>query len=85
MAWLCIMVIVGRLLELISGEAVPIELKIESVVILGSLAKGPEHVVQSVFDSGIVPMLLKGDNAVLLPVSNVMRMLYFLCNGLQFD
>jgi len=54
------LITVGRLLELISGDTVPIELKVESVVILGSLAKGPEHVVHSVFDSGIVPMLLKG-------------------------
>lgn len=52
--------IVFRLLELISSDVVSIELKIEAVVILGSFAKGPEHVVQCVFDSGLVPLLLKG-------------------------
>jgi len=55
----------GRLLELIAGDTVPVELKVESIVILASLAKGPEHVVHSVFDSGIMPLLLKGNIALL--------------------
>jgi len=55
-----LLAIIDRLLELTSSESVPIELKIESVVIFGSLAKGPDHVVQSVFESGIMPLLLKG-------------------------
>ena len=63
--WSCLLIIVGRLLELIAGETVPVELKVEAVVILGSLAKGPEHVVHSVFDSGIMPLLLKGTLALL--------------------
>jgi len=56
----CLFWIVSRLLELISSDTISIELKVESVVILGSLAKGPEHVVQCVFDSGVMPLLLKG-------------------------
>jgi len=55
----------GRLLELIASDTVPVELKVESIVILASLAKGPEHVVHSVFDSGIMPLLLKGSIALL--------------------
>jgi len=55
----------GRLLELIASDTVPVELKVESIVILASLAKGPEHVVHSVFDSGIMPLLLKGNIALL--------------------
>jgi len=61
----CLRITVARLLELIAGDTVPIELKVESVVILGSLAKGPDHVVHSVFDSGIMPLLLKGTIALL--------------------
>jgi len=54
------LIAVCRLLELISSDTVSIELKVESVVILGSLAKGSEHVVQCVFDAGVMPLLLKG-------------------------
>lgn len=57
---------VGRLLELLSSDTVPIELKVECVVIIGSLSKGPEHVVQCVFDSDVVPLLLKGTVTVSL-------------------
>ena len=42
------------------SDSVSTELKVEAVVILGSLAKGSEHVVQCVFDSGVMPLLLKG-------------------------
>ena len=56
---------VWRLLELISSDAVSTKLKVEAVVIVGSLAKGPEHVVQCVFDSGVLPLLLKGTVALL--------------------
>ena len=70
----CLLIIVGRLLELIAGDTVPIELKVESVVILGSLAKGPEHVVHSVFDSGIMPLLLKG---IAAPLNIVDKCIFF--------
>jgi len=70
-------VIVCRLLELISSDTVSIELKVESVVILGSLAKGPEHVVQCVFDSGLMPLLLKGVSALLSVLHQCMFAAYF--------
>lgn len=50
---------------MISSESVSSELKVEAVVILGSLAKGSEHAVQCVFDSGVIPLLLKGTLALL--------------------
>jgi len=71
---------VGRLLELISGDTVPVELKVEAVVILGSLAKGPDHVVHSVFDSGIMPLLLKGNLALLNIQAKYLFVVYFCMN-----
>jgi len=69
--------IIYRLLELIGSETVSIELKVESVVILGSLAKGPEHVVQCVFDSGVMPLLLKGTVVALNILDNYLFVKYF--------
>ena len=71
------LIIVRRLLELMSSDTISIELKVESVVILGSLAKGSEHVVQCVFDAGVMPLLLKGTTD-LLNVSDIL----FVCNVL---
>jgi len=57
---LFLFLIVCRLLELMSNDTIAVELKVESVVIFGSLAKGSDHVLQCVFDSGVMPLLLKG-------------------------
>jgi len=44
-----------------SEESFPVELKVESVIVLGSLTKGPEHIAQCVIDAGLMSALVKGN------------------------
>lgn len=52
--------VVPRLMQLLGDCSVPVEMKTEATVTLGSLAKGTDHHVQSLIDLGIVPLLLNG-------------------------
>lgn len=47
-------------MQLLGDCSVPVEMKTEATVTLGSLAKGTDHHVQSLIDLGIVPLLLNG-------------------------
>ncbi|KAK6166385.1 hypothetical protein SNE40_023092 [Patella caerulea] len=49
-----------RLLQLMIDESVSFELRTESAVILGSVAKGTDQHIQSLIDAGCVHVLLKG-------------------------
>ena len=59
--------VVPRLLQLLGDCSVPVEMKTEATVTLGSLAKGTDTHVQSLIDLGIVPLLLSGKK-VFFPV-----------------
>lgn len=52
--------VVPRLLQLLGDCSVPVAMKTECTVTLGSLAKGTDQHVQSLIDLGIVPLLLNG-------------------------
>ena len=41
-------------------ENMPIELRIESAVVLGSLAKGTEDNIRALVEAGCISVLLKG-------------------------
>ncbi len=41
-------------------DTVSLELKVESAVVLGSIAKGTEENIRSLIDAGCVSVLLKG-------------------------
>lgn len=41
-------------------ESIPLELRTEAAVVLGSLAKGTEENIQQLVNAGAVPTLLKG-------------------------
>ena len=49
-----------RLLEFMINESNHIELRIESAVVLGSLAKGTEDNIRGLIEAGAVSVLLKG-------------------------
>lgn len=50
--------VVTRLMQLLGDTNLPVELRTEAVVTLGSLAKGTEAHVKQLIDVGIVPLLL---------------------------
>ncbi|PVD37988.1 hypothetical protein C0Q70_00591 [Pomacea canaliculata] len=52
--------IVPRLLQWMIDESIPLELRTEAAVVLGSLAKGTEENIQQLVNAGAVPTLLKG-------------------------
>ena len=43
-------------------ESMPIDLRVECAVVLGSLAKGAEPNVRGLVEAGCIPVLLKGTN-----------------------
>jgi hypothetical protein len=43
------------------NESNPIELRIESAVVLGSLAKGTEDNIRGLIEAGAISVLLKGN------------------------
>lgn len=49
-----------RLLQWIIDEDIPVELRTESAIVLGSLAKGTAENINCLVDSGCVAVLLKG-------------------------
>lgn len=49
-----------RLLQWIIDEDIPVELRTESAIVLGSLAKGTTENINCLVDSGCVAVLLKG-------------------------
>jgi len=51
--------VVPRLVQVLVDEGSTVELKTECVDVLCSLSKGPDHVVQSVVDAAVLPLLLK--------------------------
>lgn len=50
--------VVPRLMQLLGDANLPVELRTEAAVTLGSLAKGNETHVKQLIDVGIVPLLL---------------------------
>lgn len=52
--------IVPRLMQLLGDCSVPVDMKTEATVTLGSIAKGTSQHIQSLIDLGIVPLLLNG-------------------------
>ncbi|KAK3922499.1 Armadillo repeat-containing protein 8 [Frankliniella fusca] len=52
--------VVPRLMQLLGDCSVPVQMKTEATVTLGSLAKGTDQHVQSLIELGIVPLLLSG-------------------------
>lgn len=54
--------VVPRLLQFLLDEAVPPELKLESAVVLGSLAKGTRDNIQALVDAGAISVLLREMN-----------------------
>lgn len=51
--------IIPKLLRSLCSNETAIELKVECVDVLNSLAKGSDYIVQCIVDAGIVPVLLK--------------------------
>ena len=49
-----------RLLQFMIEEGVSLELKVESAVVLGSIAKGTEDNIRSLIDAGAISVLFKG-------------------------
>lgn len=54
-------VLILRLLEFMINESNEVELRIESAVVLGSLAKGTEDNIRGLIEAGAVSVLLKGE------------------------
>ncbi|ELU07690.1 hypothetical protein CAPTEDRAFT_150039 [Capitella teleta] len=54
--------VVPRLLQFMVDEGVPLDLRLECAVVLGSLAKGRESNVRALIDAGCVPILFKDLN-----------------------
>ncbi|XP_048772840.1 armadillo repeat-containing protein 8-like isoform X4 [Ostrea edulis] len=52
--------VIPRLLQWIIDEDIPVELRTESAIVLGSLAKGTSENISCLVDSGCVAVLLKG-------------------------
>ncbi|XP_061163815.1 armadillo repeat-containing protein 8-like isoform X2 [Saccostrea echinata] len=52
--------VIPRLLQWIIDEDIPVELRTESAIVLGSLAKGTPENISCLVDSGCVAVLLKG-------------------------
>lgn len=52
--------VIPRLLQWIIDEDIPVELRTESAIVLGSLAKGTAENINCLVDSGCVAVLLKG-------------------------
>ncbi len=52
--------IISRLITYMVDDTVSLELKVESAVVLGSIAKGTEENIRSLIDAGCVSVLLKG-------------------------
>lgn len=50
--------VVTRLMQLLGDDSLPVELRTEAAVTLGSLAKGTEAHVKQLIDVGLVPLLL---------------------------
>ena len=50
--------VVTRLMQILGDSSLPIELRTEAAVTLGSLAKGTEAHVKQLIDVGLVPLLL---------------------------
>jgi len=57
--------VVPRLKQLLRDPSVPIHIKTEATVTLGSLAKGTDDHVQALVDNGIVPILLSGKFSII--------------------
>jgi len=53
--------IVPRLLQLVGDNMMPMQIKVEATVTLGSLAKGTEDHVKALVDLSIVPVLINGE------------------------
>jgi hypothetical protein len=53
--------VVPRLLQLVGDNMMPMQIKVEATVTLGSLAKGTEDHVKALVDLGIVPVLINGE------------------------
>ena len=51
-------------------ENMPLELRIESAVVLGSLAKGTEENIRGLLEAGTISVLLKGENTQTLTQSS---------------
>ena len=49
-----------RLLQMMLDENMPLDLRIESAVVLGSLAKGNEGNILALIEAGCISVLLKG-------------------------
>ena len=52
--------LIFRLLQFMIEEDVSLELKVESAVVLGSIAKGTEDNIRSLIDAGAISVLFKG-------------------------
>nr|CAD7452752.1 unnamed protein product [Timema tahoe] len=52
--------VVPRLLQLLGDASLPVQIKVEATITLGSLAKGTEDHVKSLVDLGVVPVLING-------------------------
>jgi len=57
-------------------DLAPIELRIESTVVLGSLAKGPDPVLQILVNSGVCPILLNGTHEHSSPIKILIHFNY---------
>lgn len=52
--------LLNRLLEFMLDDSFSVDLKVESAIVFGSLAKGPDHISQCIVDAGVMPALVKG-------------------------
>lgn len=64
--------VVPRLLQLLADASIPVQIKVEATITLGSLAKGTEDNIKSLIDLEVVPALISGlvsESAKLVEVS----------------
>jgi armadillo repeat-containing protein 8 len=52
--------VVSRLVQIAACESSPPSVRVEAVVILGSIAKGTEEHVRALVEMNIMPVLVKG-------------------------
>lgn len=70
--------IVPRLLQLVGDNMMPMQIKVEATVTLGSLAKGTEDNVKALVDLSIVPVLINGECDVVQWQIKVCSLFYLL-------
>jgi armadillo repeat-containing protein 8 len=52
--------VVSRLIQIISCDSSPANVKVEATIILGSIAKGTDEHVRALVEMSIMPILVKG-------------------------